>query len=471
MTDVLLRAAIYCRISLAKMKDQTKVDRQERICCRLADEAAQKLGRRIEIVDVFKDNSRSAWQRNRKRPDWDRMVTGIEAGSYDLIISYHGDRLMRQPWDLEYLLRKAEEQGLKLISPNSEYDLDNYEDRYRLRGEVNAACRESDRLSARRKDALKDLAEHEGRGSSGGVRPYGFEVDRNTVRHAEAVIIAEAGYRVLGGERVSSVCRDLNDRGVTASLGGEWNPGVLKRVLLRARNAGLVEHHGRLHKAAWEPIMPRADWEAICSLLQTRAAEFPSGPRPRRYWLSGIAECPTGHPMKIKRQGGRTAVAYWCPVTGCPTSVLRNRDHVDAFVLGAVLQRLSDPGLLRELESLEVASARNGANVAIQLQNLTRRRKEIVRDFTKSAVLTTADLEDAVAEVDNEMARLRAQLDSVRQAHVLHGVAGVDRATWDRLPLDRRRAVARALFRIVVLPTGRRGPGFDPATVRLQRLV
>ncbi|HET9657526.1 MAG TPA: recombinase family protein, partial [Kineosporiaceae bacterium] len=88
-------AAIYCRISHVKDEDQTGVERQERIC----RELAARLGVRVRPEHVFVDNSRSAWQRRRKRPGWDGLLEAIRAGRVRHVLAYHPDRLMRQPWD------------------------------------------------------------------------------------------------------------------------------------------------------------------------------------------------------------------------------------------------------------------------------------------------------------------------------------------------------------------------------------
>src|SRR5258708_11859972 len=92
--------AIYCRISHAKDEDQTGVDRQERLC----REYAARLDIPVDPRHVFIYNSRSAWQRNRKRPGWDALLTAIRAGEIRHVLTYHPDRLMRQPFDLEELL-------------------------------------------------------------------------------------------------------------------------------------------------------------------------------------------------------------------------------------------------------------------------------------------------------------------------------------------------------------------------------
>src|SRR5579859_7273863 len=105
-----VRAAIYCRISPIPDSDE-RLERQESDCRTLCE--------RLEwqVVRVFVDPKRSAWQRSRKRPAWDAMLQGVQDGTYDAIVVYHGDRLIRQPWDLEMLLSLASEKGVRLASP------------------------------------------------------------------------------------------------------------------------------------------------------------------------------------------------------------------------------------------------------------------------------------------------------------------------------------------------------------------
>ncbi|MBS2964556.1 recombinase family protein [Actinocrinis puniceicyclus] len=69
-------AAIYCRISKTHDEDQTGVERQERIC----RDVAERLRLQVASGNAYIDNNRSAWQRNRKRPGWDRLLAAIESG-------------------------------------------------------------------------------------------------------------------------------------------------------------------------------------------------------------------------------------------------------------------------------------------------------------------------------------------------------------------------------------------------------
>jgi hypothetical protein len=48
-------------------------------------------------------------------------------------------------------------------------------------------------------------------------------------------------------------------------------------------------------------------------------------------------------------------------------------------------------------------------------------------------------------------------------------MAGISLEQWNAEPVDVRAETVRALFRVVVLPVGRKGPGFDPAGVKMTR--
>src|SRR6266705_632727 len=162
-------AGIYCRLSVSPDGSVEKVERQEADCRKLA----KRLG--WTVHQVYPDNSRSAWQRNRKRPQWEQMLADIKAGRLDGILVYHGDRLIRQPWDLELLLQLADDRRLPLASPQGTRDLSNEDDRFILRIEVAQACKSSADTSRRVKRGIEARAEKGGSGA-GSNRPFGYGV-------------------------------------------------------------------------------------------------------------------------------------------------------------------------------------------------------------------------------------------------------------------------------------------------------
>jgi site-specific DNA recombinase len=462
-STTIVRAAVYCRISLARHGETIKVDDQEKLCRAVARQ------RGWTVAAVFKDNSRSAWQRNRKRDGWDAMLAAIEQGHIDAIIVYHGDRLIRQPWDLELLIRLADERGIRLASPTGERDLDNADDRFILRIEAAQACRESDNTSRRLKRHYDRMAENGivRLGGRGG-RAFGFEPDGLTIRTADAGMLREAADRILAGEHLGAICRDLNDRGFRTTTGNPWGHGALKKLMLRPRLAGLLSHRGEiLGNAAWPAILDRDRWETVVAVLEHKATGFTYTTNTRRYLLTGIAVCGTcGHPVTIRHNTRAEALrGYGCIHPGCPKKVHRSVRHVDPYVEGHVLAHLNDDTFHRRLRPAGAGQA------AADLARLEAHRRRILEEFGDAG-----DDPDAVDVVRVSLARNRANIDRVRaeiaagqRTHILDGAWGIDLARWRRLDLSRQRAIVNATVRVTILPSTRRGPGFDPGSVTVAR--
>lgn len=91
------RAAIYTRISLADDDDTSGVDRQESDCRALA--AANGW----DVVEVFRDNSKSAFS-GKRRPAYEALLASARARDFDVVIVWAADRLYRRIAELEGLV-------------------------------------------------------------------------------------------------------------------------------------------------------------------------------------------------------------------------------------------------------------------------------------------------------------------------------------------------------------------------------
>jgi site-specific DNA recombinase len=452
-----IRAVIYCRISLATHGDRTKVTRQEKLCRRLA----KRLG--WEVVEVYIDNNRSAWQRNRRREGWDAMLAAIERGDADAVIVYHGDRLIRQPWDLETLLSLADGRGVRLASPSGTRDLDNADHRYQLRLDVAAACRESDRISQRTQDAHADRAER-GVMKKGGMRPFGYKRS-GKIKEEEAAHYRDAVARVLAGESMRTVVHEWNEQGVVTSKGGLWSAGTLRLVLRNPRYAGLSTYKGAVVGVGkWKPLVEREIWEALQATLGAIGDRYgtPNHTSTSKYLLTYIAfHAGCGSVMQMKHNGKVTNVSYSCSDSWCKSRVTRNMAHVDEYVIGAVLARLADARLWAALEA-PVAQD----NAAAELAALEQRRRDTEVIFERSPTMSPKKLEKLLLALDEQIEALRERMAERGKIHVLAGCREMTRERWDALPLDRRRAIVRATVTVEIL-RARKGRGFDPESVRV----
>ena len=93
--------------------------------------------------------------------------------------------------------------------------------------------------------------------------------------------------RLLAGEGLSTVTRDLRERGVCGLEGGAFSRSSLARMLRRPALAGLVEHLGEVmgELAGVELVVTREQWQRLCALLDGRKLGRPNG---WQHLLSGV---------------------------------------------------------------------------------------------------------------------------------------------------------------------------------------
>jgi site-specific DNA recombinase len=449
-------------MSLARFGDSTKVEDQERIC------REQSARLKWDVAEVYSDNNRSAWQRNRRRPGWDAMLAAVETGRINAIVVYHGDRLVRQPYDLEQLLALAEGRGVKLASPTGTRDLSDGDDLFILRIEVAAACRSSYDTS-RRKKMQYERWRREGRvrGGGRGGRAYGFASDGVTRVKPEIRVIRETAARLLAGESMGGICRDLNDRGLTTTAGNSWTHGTLRKMMRNPRYTGLMPD-GK-SRAAWKAVLDRRTWEAVGAVLDSRKAiggpGGPGGPGGgRKYLLSGIAVCGAcGAPLQARSEGRnrRHLTGYGCVQPDC-RKVQRNVRLLDAYVTGVTVRRLSHP----RNPAGQIPAA---PGLAAQFAALAAQRGE-----TEAAIADPARggslrlLLDRLDGIDQRLAELRGLAAGDARQRLLAGHEGITFDAFNALPLAVRRALVAACFHVTVLPASGRGPGFRVQDVELR---
>lgn len=456
---VIVRTAIYARISDDREETQAGVGRQVEDCKALCDARGWK----YTDEHIYVDNDLSAYKKNVVRPEYERMLSDIKDGLIDAVVVYHQDRLTRQPRQLEEFVDVCQAAHLtRLASVTGDTDISSDDGLLKLRILGAVSRNQSDAQSRRIRRKAQALA-MEGKVGGGGSRPFGFEDDRVTVRESEAAIIRDLAERLLAGATLRSLTMGLNDRGVTTTTGNEWHPNVLRRLLRSARISGQREHKGE--------IVATAVWPAIITADQTRRirALFDDPSRratrpPQKYLLTNILRCGVCRAALIARpreDGSRRYVCGKGPgLAGCGRT----------YVLGEPIEEFVTEAALTALDSSELAERLNGHRrdsgdeLSEQIETLISQLDELAAAYPSQITMR----EWLIAREP-----LQQQLDDARRRQSRRTATGLlaqhlGRATelrerWPDLPFDRRHAIVRAVVAEVLVRRGRRGYNrFDP---------
>lgn len=454
---------VYARISSDRDGDELGVTRQRVDCEKLA------AAKGWQVAERYVDDDVSAWS-GKPRPEFERMLDDLRAGTIRGVVAWHLDRLTRHPRELEAFIDLCDELGIEsLACVKGDFDLGTHTGRLTARMLGGLARYESDHKSERIRRKHEELA-LAGKVSGGGSRPYGYEADRKTLRPAEAAIVKDCAKRVLSGESLRSIAVSLNDRGVPAASGGEWSPQSLRRMLASARISGQREHHGEVvaTKAEWPAIITPAQHRQIRATLADPARRTTTAPR--RYLLGGLLICSHCGEKLVARPRAGGQRRYHCAkgpgLSGCGKTAIK-ADDVEAYVVHAVLFRLDDP-------KVAAAQARRPKEPDAQrwheqLEADRTQRAELAAAYGRREI-TMGEWRAARAPIEQRITAAQKQLAKTTKANTLEQFLGKGeelRAQWGSLDLSQQHAIVAQIVDHVVVGPGRPGYNrFDPSRLR-----
>jgi site-specific DNA recombinase len=453
-----VRAGIYARISSDRDGDLLGVRRQVADCEALA-------GRKgWAVVDRYVDDDVSAYS-GALRPEYRRLLGDAKAGVLDAIVVWHLDRLHRQPRELEEFFDVVDAAGIaKLASVTGDVDLATHDGRFMARILGAVSRKESDDKSRRIRRKAEEIAQ-EGRVGGGGTRPYGFELDRVTVRESEAAVVRECMKRFLAGESLRSLCADLNRREIPTVSGKPWRTQTLARLLGSARISGEREHRGE--------IVARAEWEAIVSAEETaRVRAILADPSrrtnrtARRYLLLRLLRCGRCGETLVSRPTGTGVRRYVCVTgpnfSGCGHTYI-GADTLELFVVEAVLHRLDSPELAATLAG--ASDDPDAERVQAEVEREQAQLDELAHAYGER-VIGLSEWLAARKPIEERLTLAKRKLAQLGRVSALDGHVGNGAALrdlWTELPLTKQRAIVAAVLDHVVVGPGRRGLNrFDP---------
>lgn len=477
MTDNTVRAGIYSRISRDAAGTGLGVARQQKACHRLAT----SLG--WDVTDVYADNSISAYDRRKKRPEYERLLTDVASGRIEAVLCYAVDRLTRHPIELERLVEvlAAHHTTVRTVV-GGELDLNTEEGLLRARIMGSVARFESGRKGERLRDKAAEMIAA-GKRPCGGPRPFGYDRHYNdpddpnrkilseTINEREAAAIRDAAQRLLAGESMRSISAGWNGQGLLTSMGNRWSITSFQQMITSPRLAGMVVHRRKAVQgvvAQWPPILDKDTHERLHALLTGRGT--PREGNARKFWLTGSVFCSCGTPMLVGvAYGGKRRYSCKPKVEGgCGGRVIR-LEELEAFMKELVIRRLRDPRTLRGLAARQDDSRSEAKRLTLAIDT-DERRLPLLKDQLSDG--DPADIPEIRGAIRKVRARVAANRDDLARIIGADPLVGLDmddlEERWETLDVARRAALLRVAgyARVVINPTALRGR-FDQDRIEL----
>lgn len=495
---------LYGRISDDELGLEKGVTRQ------LADGRGLSAATGGRVVGEWSDNDISAL-RGAPREGYDKLIAAITVpnptGRQRRIICQHTSRIWRNRVERAAGIDLLGRAGV-IIKPVNGPELDLRTAAGRQLADIlgGVDTGESETKAERVADEARARA-NEGRANGavlyGWTRIYEYDSKgkvvgfRDEENATEAAIVRELVDRLLAGESLIALTADLNRRGIPApgaghnrkhrqkgqdEQGSRWNKSSVRKIVLRPANIGLrIYHRGRadeaLIPAAWPKIVDPDKHDRVVTLLSDPARSIES-PGSRQHLLTyGIGEAGTdgcgGHLRVAMRGSSRYGVkkpTYVCDRDGC---VGRNVELTNRRVDHLMIKLLQRPDVVDLLSG----SAGESAKLLERAEALRARLAKAAADCADEKI-TDDQLRIITAKLKPQLDAVEAQARALRPSpHVGLAVATVRAVStagakakqkWNELTVTQKRAVMEAFgVRVIILPTSRRGPGFDPTSVKV----
>ncbi|MFD4250404.1 recombinase family protein [Amycolatopsis thermoflava] len=460
---------LYARVS--QVRDERSKSTEDQLAALRA--WAEREGWQV-IAELRDDDvSASRFARGKERAGWDAVMAIVGTGQARALLTWEFSRGTRDRRVYAELADLCEDTGTLLGYGGRLYNMADDEDGFSTDLSAALAVRESRVTSKRVRRAVDARA---ARGAPHGSVAYGYR--RVIHPHTGAVlgreidpetgpIVREIIRRLLDGSSSNSIAVDLNRRGVPTSTGKQWIPANLAKLALRPVYAGLRVYHGEVLegvKGDWPPLISEEEHHRLVAMFASPERDKFRNPTHVKHLGPGLFRCGRcGGRMRVLRRyrGSGLKSDYSC--RDC-LRLSRRQAPVDQFVEAVIVARLSQPDAQDALTGGDDAGR---AEARAEVARL-RAEMETARQALKAGRLTPLDMADFREGWEPRMAAAER---AAQPAALPDGVAeliGPDAAArWAAAPIKNKRAVLDALMTVTILPTGSGRRVDVPSTVRI----
>jgi site-specific DNA recombinase len=437
-----LKVAIYIRVSTKRQVDKYSPSEQKRILTEFA------LGKEWEIHDYYSDLGESGTDSD--RDELDRLLIDANKKLFSKVLLFEQDRLSRlEQLDWAYLANSLAKMNIKLVTPTSEINLDNEEDRF-LADLFNLLANREVKKTKKRTSMGRRAAHHKGI-YFGKEAPYGLIINRDTNKFRsvpeEVDNIKRMHELYRSGHSFRSIASILSELGCRGRYNGRFTPGQVRKTMLNSIHSGwftqTILGETLIHKVQWEdgysPYVSNGDYERVRKIAEERSNSFGvhyfHNPK---YLLAGILTCDEcGKPMRsltcysILSSGEKATYYYYGHRDALKTCRCRHKmKTVDNAVVGKLAEIALSPTSINnyiksdkqdDLPSLE----RQLKSVQTERKRLLERKSKLL-DLYIDGAWTKEELEEKKAEIDSAIVSLDRREDDINKKIKSHELPDIN---------------------------------------------
>lgn len=240
-----LRLVGYCRVSTANQREEGTIEIQRRAL----DEYALAGGH--ELVAVYADEGVSGGLENRPALADLLDYLGAQERPVDGVLVYKLDRLARDLYIQEHLIRKMEEAGARLISIK-EPDLDGADPMRKAFRQFMGIVAELEKAFITMRMSAGRLNKARKGKHAGGGRPMGYACkDGDLVPDPASVAAVRLIFKMKRQRKgLREIARTLNDMNIPTARGGRWTAPAVRYILRNPIYKGTLRYGGITNERA-----------------------------------------------------------------------------------------------------------------------------------------------------------------------------------------------------------------------------
>ena len=229
----------YCRVSTDNQKEEGTIEIQEKSL----KGYVEKNG--YELVKAFKDNGISGGSELENRPGLVELFNYIENNKeIEGVLIFKLDRLARDLYIQEHLIKKLEELNKKLISIKEPH-LDSKDPMRKAFRQFMGIVSELEKAFITMRLSGGRINKAQKGGYAGGATALGYNTKNKKLiideKQAEVIrmIFKMKRYKRMG---LRKIARELNEIGVPTARGGKWYAGTIKYILENPLYRGIAHY-------------------------------------------------------------------------------------------------------------------------------------------------------------------------------------------------------------------------------------